>query len=146
MKGPAESHGKWTVFIQCLSGISTTQSVFTAQVSIHSFTRTHSDMKGRCLLYKSRPAHQEHIHTHSHTNSLSNFGFSILLKDTLTRRPEDQTTNLLIGRHPHTGFPLRKRNKSKAQKNTALPKTSGSLPSQDMNFAGLGPKSARIAF
>ncbi len=52
-------NGKWTVFIWHFSSLSTTQSTFTTQVSIHTL---------RAGDFSTKPAHQELIHTYSHTS------------------------------------------------------------------------------
>ncbi len=74
------ANGKWTVFVSRFQLLNNT--------SQHSPIHT---LRADDFSTKSQPAHQELIHTHSHTNGAairSNLGFSILPKYTSTCRPQ----------------------------------------------------------
>ncbi len=91
---------KWTVLLWHFSSLSTSQSTFTRQVSIHPFTHTftHTD-----LSTKSQPAHQELIRTYSHIHCKGirgSFGFHSLAQGHInmwTGGARDRATNRLIG-------------------------------------------------
>ncbi len=75
---------------------------------LHKSAFTHSHTKGRWLLHKD-PTYSSGTHTHTFTHQwCSNLGFSILLKDTSTCRPETlgikPPTFWLTSTHSFSGF------------------------------------------
>ncbi len=84
---------KWAVFIQRFSSLQTTQSAFTTQVVIHSFTHILTLTASlQSSSTKCQSAYQELMHMYSHiigTAIGSNLRFSILPKNTSMSKPEE---------------------------------------------------------